>query len=416
MKELMLGVDYADNVEHAFRSGELGDTPVIEAIMDDAAAAGMTSVAWRVSHLGKLTYRTRAGTAQDGHKAIRASLTPFGLILQRIDPLEVAVRAAHERGLKLFVYYCLFDEAYLDLTTDEVSESDFGRLHPDMYWAHHSTKHCLRGVLSFGYPEVREYFGALVREGLSYGVDGVYLDCGRTHAGANPIPVYGWAPQWTNPYLAYGYNEPDVARYRAQYGEPPPVVQVTDTGGQEVGEAEDAWNRARGEGLTQFMREVRPLFAPSGQELVVCFYPATYNGFNPGYQCRQILGHFHLDWPAWVDEDLVDGVRLNVDHRRFGYDDWVKDSSRIYAGAQARGKRVLVDGALDARVDQLADPPRPLPIRQEDDADYYFGLVEEMVTRMLSSSADGVFFYEHCNTDSRFWEAIRHANARAGTD
>lgn len=414
MKELMLGVDYADNVEHAFRAGELGDTPLIQAIMDDAATAGMTSVAWRVSHLGKLTYRTRAGTVQDGHKAIRPSLTPFGLILQRIDPLAEAVRAAHERGLKLYVYYCLFDEAYGDLTTDEVSESEFGRLHPEMYWAHHSAKYKIRGVLSFWYPEVREYFGALVREALGYGADGVYLDCGRTHAGANPIPVYGWAPQWTNPYLAYGYNDPDVARYRERYGEAPPVVQITDTGGLEVTEVEEAWNRVRGEGLTTFLREIRALFTASGQELVVCFYPATYNGFNPGFQCRQILGHFPLDWPTWVEEDLVDGIRLNVDHRRFGYDDWVKDSSRLYFGAQERGKRVLVDCALDARIDQLENPPRPLPIRQQDDTDFYFGLVEEVVGKMLASSADGVFFYEHCNTDPRFWETIRAARETAG--
>jgi len=413
MKERMLGADYADNVEHAFRRGELGDTPVIEQIMDDAVAAGMTSVAWRVSHLGRLTYRTKMGTVLDGTDALRVSLTPFGLILQRIDPLEVAVRAAHARGLKLFVYYCLFDEAYLDLDADLISESDFGRQHPECYWAHHSTRHCIRGVLSFGYEEVREYFGALVKEGLSYGADGIYLDCGRSHAGANPIPVYGWAPQWSNPYLAYGYNEPDVARYRQQYGQDPPIVQVTDHGEMTVTDEEANWNRVRGESLTDFLREIRPQFARTGQELYACMYPATYNGFNPGYQCRQMLGHFSLDWPTWVGEDLVDGIRLNVDHRRFGYDDWVADSAVVYKEAQQRGKRVLIDCALDTRYDQLEDAPGPLPIRLDDDPDLFFGLVGEMVGKMTASSADGVFFYEHCGTDARFWEAIRASTAAA---
>ena len=64
-KDRILGVDYADDVEHAFSRGELGDTPLIEAIMDHAAEAGMSHVAWRVSHVGKLTYRTRAGTPQN---------------------------------------------------------------------------------------------------------------------------------------------------------------------------------------------------------------------------------------------------------------------------------------------------------------------------------------------------------------
>ena len=54
-KDRILGVDYADDVEGAYYRGELGDTPLIEQIMDDAAEAGMTHVAWRVSHIGKLT-------------------------------------------------------------------------------------------------------------------------------------------------------------------------------------------------------------------------------------------------------------------------------------------------------------------------------------------------------------------------
>lgn len=103
-KELMFGVDYADDVEGAYQRGELGDTPLIEQIMDHAAAAGMTSVCWRVSHIGKLAYRTRVGTVLDGMNALRISLTPFGLIMKRIDPLRVAIDEAHKRGLKLFVY------------------------------------------------------------------------------------------------------------------------------------------------------------------------------------------------------------------------------------------------------------------------------------------------------------------------
>lgn len=412
MKERMLGVDYADNVEHCFRRGELGDTPEIERIMDDAAAAGMTSVAWRVSHLGKLTYRTRAGTVQDGHGALRLSLTPFGLILQRIDPLAVAVEEAHKRGLKLYVYYCLFDEAYLDLDTPGlVSESEFGAAHPEFYLQHHRDATCIRGVFSFGHEEVREYFAGIVAEGLSYGADGIYLDCARTHAGANPIPVYGWSPQWHNPYLAYGYNEPDVARYRDRYGEAPPVRGVTQGGDLAPDEAEDNWNRVRGEALTDFLRQIRPLFAKSGQRLVTCFYPATYNGFNPGQQCRQMLGRFHIDWPTWVAEDLVDGIRLNVDHRRFGHDDWIADSSREYGPAQEAGKPVLVDCALDQQYDQLANPPAPLPIRAAAGEDLFYGMVEAMMAKMLTSTADGVFFYEHCNTPPRMWETIHRAVA-----
>ena len=213
-KDRILGVDYADDVEGAYFRGELGDTPLIEQIMDDAAEAGMTHVAWRVSHIGKLTYRTKAGNVQDGHQAVRLSLTPFGLIMKRCDPMEVAVRAAHERGLKLWFYICLYDERY-QYATGETTESWLGEQHPEYYSQHFSQpEERVRGVFSLAYPEVKQYFLDIVKEGLDYGSDAVYLDCARTHASANMVPVGGWWPHWTNPYLAYGYNEPDVARYQ----------------------------------------------------------------------------------------------------------------------------------------------------------------------------------------------------------
>ena len=112
-KELMLGVDCADDVEACYREGELDDTPLIARVMENAVRAGMTCIAWRVSHVGTLTYRTRVGTVQNGMTVLRLSLTPFGLIMKRIDPLAVAVEEAHRRGLKIYVYHTLFDEAYL---------------------------------------------------------------------------------------------------------------------------------------------------------------------------------------------------------------------------------------------------------------------------------------------------------------
>ena len=411
-KELMLGVDYADDVEASYQQGELGDTPLIARIMDNAVKAGMTSIAWRVSHVGTLTYRTRVGTVQNGMKAMRGSLTPFGLIMKRIDPLKVAVEEAHRRGLKIFVYHTLFDEAYTETTTGVVQESEFGSEHPECYSAHHTDGTSVRGVLSFGYPEVREYFANLVDEALSYDPDGVYLDVARTHAGANPIPVHGWWPQWTNPYLAYGYNEPDVARYRDRYGELPPILKVTDTQALELSQEEERWNRVRGEALTVFLREIRPLVKKAGKTLYMCFFPATGNGFNPGYQCRQMLGRYHIDWPTWVEEGLIDGIRLNIDHRRFGYDDWVAASAQTYREARDKGVSVIIDCAIESRYDEVNDPPKPLPIRKDEDPDAFFELMGTMIRKMLASSADGIAFYEHCSNDDRTWDTIAAAQGR----
>ena len=146
----------------------------------------------------------------------------------------------------------------------------------------------------------------------------------------------------------------------------------------------------------------------------MCFFPATANGFNPGYQCRQMLGRYRIDWPTWVEESLVDGIRLNIDHRRFGYDDWMAASSRTYKKAQDGKVPVLIDCAIEGRYDQVENPPRPLPIVKAEDPDAFFGLMGKMIGKILKSSADGIAFYEHCGNDDRTWETIAAAVKAAG--
>jgi uncharacterized lipoprotein YddW (UPF0748 family) len=406
----MLGVDYADDVEIAYERGELGDTPLIEGIMDHAVEAGMTHVLWRVSHVGKLTYRTKAGTIQDGHGAIRPSLTPFGIIMKRCDPLAEAVRAAHARGLKLFFFVTLFDECYQE-PRGFLSESWLGQQHPEYYLKHYSEELCVRGVFSFSYDEVRQYFTNILREGLDYGCDGIYLDVARTHSGINPIPIHGWWPQWTSPYLAYGYNEPDMARYRERYGEAPPMIHWTDTRDLEPTAEDNNWYRVRGEALTRFVREVSPMIRAQGVPLYVCFFPATYNGFNPGYQCRQELGRYHIDWETWVDEGLIDGIRLNADHRRFGYDDWIANSAATYKKAQDKGVKVLIDCAMDRVYDKSDDPAtRHSPPRRDHQPE---SLMETMIGKILGTSADGIVYYEHASSGPGTWKAMRRAHDAA---
>jgi len=123
-----------------------------------------------------------------------------------------------------------------------------------------------------------------------------------------------------------------------------------------------------------------------------------------------MLGRFRIDWRTWCDEQLVDAIRLNVDHRRFGYDDWQAVSGGKYKYAQDRGVQVYIDCAIDGGCyDQLENPPRPLPICKDKDSDIYFGLMRDMTVKMLESSADGLFFYEHAGNDDRTWRALAEA-------
>ena len=406
-KHRILGVDYADDVEHATGQGDPPDIPLIEAIADHAAQAVMTHLAWRVSCVGRLTYPTKVGSVLDGHNVMRPTHKPFAQVMQRCDPVVEAVRAAHERGMKLWFYMTLFDECYQS-PTEHISESWLGQEHPEYYLKHARQDGLyIRGVFSLAYQEVREYFLGIVKEGLDRGCDAIYLDCGRTHAGANPIPVHGWWPQWTNPFLAYGYNEPDVQRYRSRYGKEPPYRHWTTLESMEPTEEELNWNRVRGEALTDFIREVRPLAQRYKTPIVVSFYPPTYNGFNPGYHCREMLGRYYIDWQTWVKEGLIDAVRLIVDHRKFGYDDWVANSAHTYAEAQKAGVKVYIDCCLGGSYDKMENPPAPLPIRRSDNPQLFDELRRNMIRNMLKTSADGIFYYEHAGGDDTTWPLLR---------
>ena len=74
---------------------------------------------------------------------------------------------------------------------------------------------------SYGYPEVREYVLSQVKELIGYKPDGIYFDVSRTHSGIYPVLAYGWYPQWTSPYLKYGYELEEAGAYKKLYGNPP---------------------------------------------------------------------------------------------------------------------------------------------------------------------------------------------------
>ncbi len=286
-KKLMIGVDYNDNVLEAAHRGELADAPAIRQILDNIKSAGAHAVCWRISGAGFVTYPSKVHQTYYP-KSIYTSATVWDLIFKRCDPLRVAVDYARQIGLEFYVYVTLFDDAY------ENQETMFGRKHPEFYMRHHGgldpykdpLQQCIKGIFSYGYPEVRQWRMDLIRELLSYDPDAIYLDCARTHAGAHPIPVHGWYPSATFPHLRYGYNDYEIERYKTLYGKEPPYRSPTSVAPLEPTEDEIRWNQVRGSFLTDFLREASAAIRSANKKLCVCFYSATYNGLNPGNDDR----------------------------------------------------------------------------------------------------------------------------------
>ena len=74
---------------------------------------------------------------------------------------------------------------------------------------------------------------------------------------------------------------------------------------------------------------------------------------------------------------------------------------------------LFFDLVVVSRYDRVENPPKPLPISKEKDPDIFFPLMSQMAEKMLRSSADGVFFYDHAGNDRRTWEALAAAKRAA---
>ncbi|HOM98979.1 MAG TPA: hypothetical protein PLM33_01860 [Acidobacteriota bacterium] len=441
-KTLALGVDYNDQVVHGYLGGYLYNEPKIRELIQTARKAGFDEIYWRVSVIGKVTYRSKVMTVLDGKGLPYTEASPIGLIMRQCDPLEVAIDECRKQGLKSFVYITLFDFAYPGF------EDMFFEQHPE-YWSRlagvladhlstplpgakeaaefsksvstggyskslvegerQGTAPYIKGVPSYGYPEVRNYLLSQIKELIEYRPDGIYLDAARTHAGIYPVLAYGWYPQWTQPYLKYGYNEPEIALYKKKYGKNPPLRGVTSLQNLEETEDEKNWNNVRGYFLTQLIRETSQLIHAAGMKLGVGFYSKTYNYFQPGYYTRQQVGRIEMQWKQWCDEGLVDVLRIMVDHRKHGYDDWEENASTNFKYAQDKGVKVLLDVSLSGVWDMLKNPPAPLPIK---DRETYLRVLTDVTRKIVNSTADGAVYYEAGGNGEDVWNAIRTGAGR----
>lgn len=298
---------------------------------------------------------------------------------------ERAVDEAHKLGLKIFGYVTLFDEYYPEC------ESAFEVAHPEYTWKHRLRDHHIRGLLSYSYPEVREHRGKEIAELLAYGFDGIYLDTARSHCGIQPImamPLTGG-----DPYLEYGFNEPEVEEFKKRTGVNPIVKNPADA--PLVDFDRDAWNRLRGEYLTQFIREVREKTNQAGCQLAVGFYTDADCYLSPaGRRGRVPMGMFHHDYETWVDDDLVDTFVIIAEHRRFGAKDWHEHTEAQFAAAREKGKSVYIWAATEERIDELENVPGKLPVSVDDEPERFYGALNAGIAACLDTSADGVYLYE----------------------
>lgn len=424
-KEKILGVDFATSVQ--MRSTFDPATPygpdMIDRLMAQSADAGFTTIYWRTAESGQVTYHSKVRTRSDavlvdrprvhygGLDAAEETRESLRVAMRLCNPPETAVAAARRHGLRIYIYTTLFDESIPGV------EGEFGIQHPECCWQHRHYAHHVPGLLSYGHEEVRDYKLAEIDEMIAFGADGIYLDCARSHAGNWPVMALPYGSDvWAN----YGFNAVECAEYQRRHGHAPRLDNLANITWDRIDWP--AWQRLRGEYLTQFVRAASAKVRAAGQRLSVGFYTDAACYLSPaGQRGRQNLGGLHIDWETWARDRLIDDIVLIAEHRRFGDHDWTTHSQPQFAEAQRSGIRVHVWAATEHRIDE-APPGEPvdLPISVKQQPQRFFAHMRRRIENILSASADGLYCYEHARIEEAadhlgidYWSELRAAMGRA---
>ena len=221
------------------------------------------------------------------------------LAYEKVGTNRIAVQAAHDRGMEIWMTYGLFDNG----SQADVGYMDFpyameDRLrveHPEWVPVNKYGTWRQGGPIAFCYPGARKILSDYLTK---YVVEGDY----------DGIAFLTYAENYSQRYEdEFGYNQPIVDEFKKRHG--------VDIRTEPFDKA--AWSELRGEYLTQFFRELRASLAKHNKKIAVCV-----DGHNPHLPCvwnhNQVrtAGRIHLDLETWVREQLVDELNVYTPHTK----------------------------------------------------------------------------------------------------
>lgn len=291
----IIAVDFYDLI---WQQETLFSEADIDRLFRKYAEHRVDAVLWRLSVCGKLLYRSQTADCMQGNEG-NAIDVKCGEILRKYDPAEAAVAAGRKYGIEVFFWLTLFDDA--GYSTGDL-ESSFCREHPEFSWRSRDGKDYYHGVLSYVYPEVREFRMRQIREILAYGGAGLYL-CNRSHSRSNVIRdlmrrLFD-AKEEKHQFQSKENQELNISEFircRGEYGFDPPAVAAY------TGDLQDqvAWQRFRGTYFTEFMRQVRK------EVPTKLWFGLRYGPIPAG--TAFVYGDHFFDWEKFSDGTLVDAI------------------------------------------------------------------------------------------------------------
>ena len=282
--EYWVNMDYNDEVVYS-GGKEYGEAEIM-AFFEKCRKAGVTGVQWRVSIMGQMSYRSKgAATTFPGHMPI-GDMEPgaqlVARILQKIDPLKIAVREAKKQGIQLYIWMTLSDEGYTNDKIDHYNFPEFLIKNPQCMLMDRKGN-VLKGTICYNEPAALKYRLDIVRELLAYGADGLYL-CTRSHSS-----VFG-----NDRGDDYGFNPAIVKEYKKRYG-----IDVLKENFDIA-----KWRAIKSEGYDRLFHEISKLAKASGQKvrLGVSSIALCNNNFGGNW------GNTPVDWQKYLKLEWVDSI------------------------------------------------------------------------------------------------------------
>jgi len=380
----IMNVDFFDQCACAWERNEgLYGEERIRGLLEKCKDHGFSAVMWRTSVCGKVAYRSRVMTVFDGE--YRISHNSLAAVLQKIDPLEVAVRHAHRLGLKIYAWVTLFDSYYPGL------EDHFFARNPHLLMLSKDGKSSLRGIPCYACDETRAYRWKEIEELSSYGVDGILYSMNSHNICTK---AYGDLQEEGE----FGFNPPIADAFRSKYGKD---IRKDDY------RRPDLWE-IHGEFLTTFLEQAKARLT-GNQGLYVSCGGAERDGafYCGGVEDNEIYywyGHSRgqgLDpYPFW------DQVRIKMDLRKY-------ISSRIVDGVILQIDDVQ---RLAAFRDMYGDQIQYLLWTQcfPHEEDERTPIIKRQLQEASHIGIDGVLFHEAITFEygsGKLWQLLKQSTA-----
>ena len=299
--ELIVDIDFNDEVH--IRPEPMTEAEVVT-LVRELHEAGTDTLLVRMGFLGYLPYRTELSYPV-GYDADHARQHPFKRnmdpekleafikkqqevtaryrkVIDAFNPPEVFVREGHKHGMKVVFWIDIFDDLYTGYRSKFIDEN------PHCQWTAKDGKTVFKGLISYAWPEAREFRLAQAKELLDLGADGIHCS---TSAHCRHLPN-------VHEVDFYGFEAPVVEEFKKRHGVDIRTAKEFD---------KEAWHTIKGEFMNRLYRELATECHKRGKEFWIGLQLGPYTQLcaDPHFSTNAVARYRNL-WKPLVDEKIAD--------------------------------------------------------------------------------------------------------------